>query len=121
MSKNTELTCIVCPLGCKLSVLQGEDDSIIEISGHSCKRGLSYAQTECINPERVITTTVRIRGGQMPLVSVKTDKPIPKTLMMKCMKIINRIEVMVPVKVGDTILENILETGANLVATGNAT
>ena len=62
-----------------------------------------------------------MKDGQMPLVPVKTDKAVPKMLIMKCMKIINKIEVEKPVKVGDTILENILETGANLVATGNAT
>ncbi len=120
MAKNTELTCIVCPLGCKISVSQEDDGSIIGIKGYNCKRGLSYAQTECLNPERVITTTVRTKDGQMPLVPVKTDKPVPKMLIMKCMRIINEIEVKAPVKVGDTILEDILETGANLVATGNA-
>lgn len=121
MARNTELTCIVCPLGCKLTVHQEDDGSIIEVEGYSCKRGLSYAQTECINPRRVITTTVRIKGGHMPLVPVKTDSPVPKKLIMKCMETINKIEVMAPVKVGDIICENILETGANLVATGNAT
>lgn len=120
MTQNKDLTCIVCPLGCRITVLQKNEGSTIEVKGNSCKRGIAYAQTECINPVRVITSTVRIAGGQMALVPVKTDKPISRNLMMDCMEIINNIKVRAPVKVGDTIVENILETGANLVATGNA-
>ena len=111
-----ELTCIVCPLGCKIEV--GLDDnnpkSIEYIKGHTCKRGEEYARNECTHPKRVLTTTVACRGGGV--VAVKTDKPIPKETLFACMEIINNIEVDLPIHIGDVIIENILDTQANIVA-----
>lgn len=70
-----ELTCICCPIGCRLTVeMNGE--GIAKISGNTCDRGRVYAENECTNPQRIVTSTVLTRKGT--LVSVKTDKPIPK-------------------------------------------
>ncbi len=120
MSNGKVLTCTVCPMGCRISVKTGSDGRIEEITGNSCKRGIAYAQAECTNPLRTITSTVRVEGGQARVVPVKTDKPVPKALIMDCMKEINRVRVSPPVMSGDIIIEDILRTGANVVATGNA-
>ncbi|HEX2945568.1 MAG TPA: DUF1667 domain-containing protein [Clostridia bacterium] len=117
--ENKMLTCIICPLGCSISVTM-EDGTIAETKGFGCKRGKNYAETECIAPMRVITSTVRVVNGPVPLISVKTDKPVPKALVMECMKEINRIEAHSPVKIGDILLVNVLGTGADIVATCNA-
>ena len=79
-----ELTCIVCPIGCRLHVtLNG--DTIDRISGNRCKRGTAYAREECTAPKRVLTTTVPVVGGVCPLVSVKTERAVPKQLIRQCM------------------------------------
>ena len=112
-----ELTCIVCPKGCQLTVeLEGKE--IISISGHTCKRGEEYAKTECISPMRTITSTAAIIGGGV--VPVKTDRTIPKELMFECMAEINKARVSPDAKLGDVVIENVLGTGANVVTTRNA-
>ncbi len=109
-----KLTCIVCPLGCELFVtLDGKD--IVDIKGNTCPRGKVYAQKECTNPERTVTSTVKCSGGG--LVSVKTDGTIPKEKMAECMDIINNITIDLPIRVGDVIIEDVF--GANIVATQN--
>ncbi len=112
-----ELTCIVCPKGCQLSVeLEGKE--IVSISGHTCKRGEEYARTECTAPMRTVTSTAAIIGGGV--VPVKTDKTIPKELIFECMKEINKARVSPDAKLGDIVIENLLGTGANVVTTRNA-
>jgi len=109
-----KLTCIICPLGCELTV-KTEDKKILEITGHTCPRGKAYAESECTAPKRTITSTVKCADGG--LVSVKTDKPIPKEKMSECMEIINSIKAKLPISIGDIIVENVF--GSNIVATQN--
>ena len=78
-----ELICIGCPLGCPLTVrLDGEQ---MEISGNTCKRGEDYARKEVQNPTRIVTSTVRVTGGDVEMVSVKTKEDIPKGKIFACM------------------------------------
>ena len=113
-----ELTCIVCPIGCQLSVTI-ENGAVTEVTGNTCPRGKQYAIDECTNPVRTITTTARTTdGGVIP---VKTDRPIPKELMFECMNEINRAVVTPPAKIGDIVIEDLLGTGANVVITANMT
>ena len=53
-------------------------------------------------------------GGVIPC---KTDKAIPRELLFEAMAVINRLCVPQTVHIGDVLLENILDTGANVVAT----
>ena len=117
MSKERRLTCIVCPKGCDLVVTFGDDGAIENISGYTCPRGKEYAATECTAPVRTVTSTVRCADGGV--VSVKTDKPVPKELLFECMTVVNAARVSPDAKVGDVVVENILGTGANVVATRN--
>ena len=111
-----ELTCIVCPIGCQLSVTI-EDGVVTEVMGNTCPRGKQYAIDECTHPVRTITTTARTAdGGVIP---VKTDRPIPKELMFDCMNEINRAIVTLPASIGDIVIENLLGTGANIIVTAN--
>ncbi len=111
-----ELICIGCPLGCRISVELNEG-AIQGISGFTCKRGEVYARKEIINPERIVTSTIKVNQGDRPLVSVKTKKEIPKDKIFQCMKEINLIEVNAPVAIGDVLLVNAAETGVPVVAT----
>lgn len=116
--ENKNLICIVCPVGCSLKVCTDGND-IVSITGNSCKRGEAYAVAECTNPTRTLTSTVKLKGGQFLMAPVKSDKPIPKALIFECMKSINQCCVNAPVKVGDVVIANILNTGVNIIATGN--
>lgn len=110
-----ELVCIICPRGCGLKV-EMEDGIIQNVTGNTCPRGLKYAQDECCNPQRTVTSTVRCENGRM--ISVKTDRPIPKDKVFDCMKQINAVRVKLPVSIGEVILEDVF--GSNVVATENA-
>lgn len=108
------LTCIVCPLGCQLKVtLEGK--TVKEVTGNTCPRGKTYAETECTAPMRTVTSTVRCADGG--LVAVKTANPIPKEAMARCMARINAVVAQLPVRIGDVLLEDVC--GSPLVATQN--
>lgn len=107
-----ELTCIVCPRGCQMTVEIGDE---ISVSGNLCPRGKVYAQNECVNPQRTVTSTVRTSDGGV--VAVKTEGTIPKAKMMECMEIINSIVLELPVKVGDVACEDVF--GTRIVVTQN--
>lgn len=110
-----ELTCIVCPIGCSLKVIL-EGETVTEVTGNTCKRGEEYAKSECINPVRVVTTTISTQSGD--IVAVKTDRPIPRKIISECMKHINALHPLNDkIFVGSVICENILNTGANVVVT----
>ena len=109
-----KLTCIVCPLGCEITVkLCGKE--VTEVTGNTCPRGKEYARNECVNPLRTVTSTVRCADGG--LVSVKTDRPIPKGNMAECMACINAAVAKLPIAIGDVILSDVF--GSNIVATQN--
>lgn len=110
------MTCIVCPMGCQLTV-ELENGEVKSVSGNTCPRGKQYAIDECIHPMRTITSTARTENGEV--IPVKTDRTVPKELMFECMKEINKAVVKLPAKIGDVAVENILGTGANVVVTAN--
>ena len=111
-----ELTCIGCPLGCALTVTL-ENDEVVSVTGNTCKRGDDYARKEVTHPTRIVTSTVLVEDGEIPMVSVKTQNDIPKEKIMDIMKEINALRVMAPVHIGDVLLEDICGTGVNLIAT----
>lgn len=111
-----QLTCIGCPLGCALTAVK-KDDGEFDISGYTCKRGLEYAKKELTRPERTVTSTVRVSGGEANVVSVRTATDIPKDAIWDVMKVVNTLVVPAPVAIGDVLLENIAGTGVALTAT----
>ena len=107
-----ELTCIVCPRGCRLRV-----DDNMEVTGNACPRGKIYAVNELTNPTRTITSSIRVSNRPYTLVSVKTDKPVPKDKMFDVMKEIDKLSVKAPTRIGQVVLANVLGTGSNIVIT----
>lgn len=108
------ITCIVCPMGCPLVVTKVEDGYKVE--GNTCKRGEKYGVEELTNPKRVITTTVKLKGSYLNLLPVKTSDSIPKGMIFEIMEVLDKIEVKSPINVGDVIVENVLDTGVNIVS-----
>lgn len=113
-----EMICIGCPMGCYLTV-DYVGKTIRDVNGNRCKVGLEYAEKEISNPERTLTTTVKVKNGHLPLVSVRTNKPISKNKIFDTMDLLAKIEVEAPVKIGESIVQNIFNTGVNIVATKN--
>lgn len=113
-----EMTCIICPNGCALKV-QAEDGEVLDVAGNACMRGYAYAQTEVLNPTRMLTSTVEVKGGVLPRVSVKTEKEIPKGKLMECARLLKGVSVEAPVHIGDVVVSNIADTGIDIVATVN--
>jgi CxxC motif-containing protein len=118
MAKKT-ITCIICPLGCDITV-EGEGENIQSMTGQGCKRGEEYARNEFIHPLRILTSTVKVSGSKIPLAAVRTNKPMPQELLFQAMDEIRKVEARVPVKRGDVIIANILGTGVDIIATGEA-
>ncbi|MFA5365343.1 MAG: DUF1667 domain-containing protein [Candidatus Bathyarchaeia archaeon] len=114
----TEMICIGCPMGCYLTV-EYTEKTIQNVTGNRCKVGLDYAEKEISNPERTLTTTVRVNGGHLPLVSVRTNKPIPKGRIFDVMNLLANVEVKAPIKIGDAIVQNLFDTNVSVVATKN--
>lgn len=109
-----ELTCIVCPLGCCITA-EVSGTEVTGVEGNNCPRGEAYARSECISPVRTITTTVRAKSGEM--VPVKTEKPIPKDKVTEAVKIINKCHPVLPIHIGDVIIEDVY--GSRVTATAN--
>ncbi len=110
-----ELTCIICPIGCSMTVELDAEGKVISIDGNTCPRGAKYAEAEFTNPQRTITTTLRCEDGGM--VAVKTATTIPKGKMFEAMEQINSTVVKLPVKVGDVLIEDVC--GSKVVSTQN--
>ena len=116
MKKDRALTCIICPRGCALTVKFDTDGSVAEVLGNICARGKNYAVTECTAPMRTVTSTVRCEDGSV--VPVKTSAPIPKELVGEIMKALCDLRAPADATIGDTLVSDILGTGAHIVVTG---
>lgn len=112
-----EMVCVSCPIGCAITVELDDNNEVISVTGNTCPRGDKYARQECTHPERMLTSTVKVEGGKLSVVPVKSATPIPKEMLFDAMKEVNKITLKAPVQIGDVVIENILSTGVNIVAT----
>lgn len=113
-----ELICINCPLGCALTVTM-EGKNVVKVEGNTCPKGKVYGEKEVTNPTRIVTSSVRVSGGKLPVVSVKTASDIPKEKISDCAKALKTAEVKAPVHIGDIIVKNVCHTGIDIIATRN--
>ena len=113
-----EITCINCPVGCRLTV-ELEEGKVVSVTGNTCPRGAAYAKQECVDPLRMVTAVVPVAGSKAP-VSCKTRTPIPKKLIAECMKALSEVELTAPVQAGSVVLANVCGTGVDVVASANA-
>lgn len=116
MLKTVELTCIGCPMGCELTVKLNEGQ-VESVTGNECGIGKKYAQAECTNPTRMLTSVVQVKGGTINMLPVKTQTDIPKEKLFESVALLKDVVITAPIKVGDVILENILGTGIDFIAT----
>lgn len=114
------LTCIICPMGCSMEVEVETNASgqkkVLSVKDNGCKRGEQYAAKELQNPTRTLTTTIKVEGGEFPLVPVKTAGEVPKASLLQCMEVVRRASCKAPVKRGDVLIYDLLGTGVNVIA-----
>lgn len=107
------LICIMCPLGCQLTVLKDGDN--ITVTGNNCKRGEIFGKEEVTCPMRIVTSSVKTEKGVR---ACKTSKPVPKSMIFEVMKEIEKLRLK-SVKFGEVVIKNVLNTGADIVITAN--
>jgi CxxC motif-containing protein len=111
-----KITCIICPIGCKIFVkTDGKQIAITE--GNICKKGIDYAKSEALDPRRMLTTSVLVKDGEWPLVSIKSTRPIPRDKLFPILRQIKKITINAPVRSGQIIIKNVLNSGVDIVAT----
>lgn len=114
METKKTITCIVCPQGCQIEIWEEEGE--IKLSGHTCERGYEYALEEYKAPKRILTTTMRIKNGILPVIPVRSSIPVPKGKLFECMTIINKKKLEAPVIMGDVLIKNILDLNIDIIA-----
>ena len=112
-----ELTCINCPVGCRLQV-RVQNGEVTGVAGNQCRRGEKYARQECVAPQRMITAVIPVADSPMPL-SVKTRTPVPKERIFDCMRALSQVKLTAPIAVGTVILSDACDTGVDVIATKN--
>ena len=110
------ITCINCPVGCRMTVTLSDNGSFLSVTGNTCPRGSAYARQECTMPERMITAVIPVQDSPVPL-SVKTSRPVPKSMISAVMHELGSLCLNLPIASGQIILPDVLHTGADIVAT----
>jgi CxxC motif-containing protein len=113
--EDIKLICVSCPKGCTLSVSK-EGKTVIEVRDASCKRGEDYAHQEISDPRRMVASTVKVINGIHPLTPVFTAAPVPKPLIFDILAEIRKVELQAPVTTEQVVIENVLGTGINVIA-----
>lgn len=116
-----KFNCTTCPSECLLTVEVERDDDgnvaeVHSVTGNSCPRGDKFAHQELTCPMRVLTTTVAVSGGDEDLLPVRTAEAIPLALHAQAMNLIRGLVVKAPIRMGDVVLPNLLDTGTDLIA-----
>jgi len=109
-----EFICIICPSSCTLKAYT-KSDGTIKVDGALCPRGIEYAKQEITDPRRIVISVVKVKNGNLPTVSIKTSKPVPKKCITAIMKATASIELEAPVEIGQVIIKDIC--GSDIVAT----
>ena len=112
-----EITCIVCPRGCRLRAEKTDDK--ITVMGNSCKRGYDFAVSELTDPKRTVCSTVRTAFPDVPVLPVRVSGEIPKARIFDVMRQIGAVCVKVRLGRGDTVIENVLDLGVDVIATSD--
>ena len=110
------ITCINCPVGCRMKVTLSDSGEVLSVEGNTCARGKKYAQQECTLPLRMVTAVIPAEGSPIPL-SVKTASPVPKHLISQVMAQLREARVAAPVALGQVVLKDVCGTGVDIIAT----
>jgi CxxC motif-containing protein len=112
-----KIVCIGCPLGCRTTVRIGDRGEVLKVLGHKCNQGRQYVLEEFRNPVRILTATILTEKSPLPLLPVRTNRPIVKSRLKEATLALARVKAKPPVKMGEVILPNLLNSGVDVVAT----
>ena len=107
-----DLICIVCPRGCRLHV-----DDELNVTGNFCPRGVTYGKQEVVNPTRFIASTMTVVNSKFRRVPVSVNRAKKKKKIFAVMEEIKKIQVSPPIHIGDVLISNVADSGADVVAT----
>jgi CxxC motif-containing protein len=110
------VVCVICPIGCEIDVVH-DGDKIVSMEGNKCEKAQEFVRQELIEPMRILTTTVRLGGARLPVIPVRTDKPVPKRLFPHILRQLKGIELQAPVNMLDVVVSDVVNTGVNVIAT----
>lgn len=110
-----DITCIVCPVGCKITIQKDEDGEYL-VTGNTCKRGRDYAIEEMTHPMRMLTSTVKIDHPVHRRLPVHSSAAVPKEKLFDVIRELDKVEVKSPVKTGQVVLQNVLGLGVDICA-----
>ncbi|MDO5734389.1 MAG: DUF1667 domain-containing protein [Eubacteriales bacterium] len=110
-----EMVCIVCPRGCHIKVFQDEEQEW-QVEDYGCKRGIEYGISEMTEPKRMLTTTVKVKGGIYPRIPVIGDKETSRAKLKDCLNILHHLELKAPIEAGEVLIANIGGTDTNILA-----
>lgn len=88
-----------------------------DVNNHLYNKKDTLTKSNIYNKWGIFTTIVRIKGSNYNVVPVKSSKPLNKNLWIECSKVLSRIHVGAPIKMGDIICKNILNTGVDIICT----
>ena len=114
--EQVEVTCIQCPIGCKL-IVDIYKQEILGTKNAGCNRGIEYAIKEIRSPIRDFFSTVKVNNGKTPMLSVRSTRPVPKNLLIACAVEMSRLTVQAPITIGSIIMKDILNSGIDIIAT----
>ena len=111
-----EFTCIICPNGCEITA-GVEDNQIVSIEGALCPKWEAYVNQELTDPRRNIATSVLVKGGELPLASVRLTNPIPKARIFDAIAEIRGVAVDAPVEAGAVVIKGSLGLDSDVIVT----
>lgn len=109
-------TCIICPNGCEIEA-KTDGKKVLSVSGNTCGKGEEYVRQELTAPMRTIATSVRVKGGELPLASVRLTRPVPKDMIFPVMEQVKKICLAAPVRSGMVVLAKVCGTDSDVVVT----
>jgi CxxC motif-containing protein len=116
MPQKRKIVCIMCPLGCNMTATIDNKGDIISLTDYQCKEGKKYAMNECKFSGRVLTTTILTKSSVCKLLPVRSNGLIPKDRLMGCAQFLAKVRVKPPVKMGQIISRNILDTRVDVIS-----
>ena len=114
VAQERQFICIVCPVGCSI-VATIEGNELIETRGQGCKRGIAFVREELTAPKRMLTTTVQVINGALPLVPVRSAEPLPKEKLLLVARELREVVLEAPVSAHQVVIKNVLNTGVDIV------
>jgi CxxC motif-containing protein len=116
-AQQQEMICISCPIGCRLTVSREAGSDEIVVQGNKCGRGKVYGEEEFLAPRRMVTCTCSTDSEIFPRVPVRTVSALPKELIDDLLSDLYRLTIPLPIKRGQSVLEDFRGTGIDVIAT----